>query len=258
MVENTIIDKYYVIGKCGAGAFSTILMGGHIRTGEEVVIKTEDADAEIGLLKHEAQMYMKLRNVSGMLLLKWYGVIDNLRCLILPYGGVSLETIGELDHDQVLAIFHQIISAIESVHNMGVIHRDVKPANILIDEHGECRLVDFGLSTMYLGVYGEHIPERANQSLIGSPTYVSIRVQEGVTPSRRDDIESACYTSASLCAPLPWRSQPVRAQSSSKRSFLRACPLAAVCSLWSASRACSFCEGVPACPLAGDTPARPP
>jgi len=203
--EEVIIDKYEIISKFGKGAFSEIYTARDIRKNETVIVKTERADAEIGLLKHEASMYLKLRNVTGMLLLKWYGVVGNIRCLVLPYGGVSLDKVTIKNPLVSMNIFYQCIQAIECIHRMGVIHRDIKPANILVDNEGTCKFVDFGLSSMFVGVYGGHIDQKSGQNIIGSPSYVSINIHKGCNPSRRDDIESLCYVYMYITrGKLPW------------------------------------------------------
>lgn len=203
--EGTLVDKYEIIDKLGNGAFSEIYNARDVRRDEPVVVKTELADKEIGLLKHEASMYLRLRNVNGMLILKWYGVIDNVRCLVLPYGGVSLDKTKIKNPLVAMNIFYQCIRALECIHRMGVIHRDIKPANILIDQEGTCRFVDFGLSSMFIGVYGGHIEKKTEQNIIGSPSYVSINIHKGCNPSRRDDLESLCYVYMYITqGKLPW------------------------------------------------------
>ena len=200
-----LIDKYEIINKFGSGAFSEIYNAKDLRRNEMVIIKTEPSDKEIGLLKHEASVYLKLRNVTGMLLLKWHGVVDNIRCLVLPYGGVSLDKKKISNPLVTMNIFYQCIQALECIHRMGIIHRDIKPANILVDQEGTCRFVDFGLSSMFIGVYGGHIEKKTGQSIIGSPSYVSINIHKGCNPSRRDDLESLCYVYMYIsCGKLPW------------------------------------------------------
>lgn len=203
--EGTLVDKYEIIYKLGNGAFSEIYNARDVRRDEPVVIKTEPADREIGLLKHEASMYLRLRNVNGMLILKWYGVVDNVRCLVLPYGGVSLDKTKITNPLVAINIFYQCIKALECIHRMGVIHRDIKPANILVDREGTCRFIDFGLSSMFIGLYGGHIEKKTGQTIIGSPSYVSINIHKGCNPSRRDDLESLCYVYMYITqGKLPW------------------------------------------------------
>ena len=47
--------------------------------------------------------------------------------------------------------FQQIISGIEYLHELGIVHRDMKPENLLLDHDGQIKLVDFGLSNTYEG-----------------------------------------------------------------------------------------------------------
>lgn len=222
--DNVMIDKYMVTGKLGNGAFSTIYNAKNVRNNDPVIIKTENVDDEIGLLKHEASMYLRLRNVSGMLLIKWYGVVDDWRCLVLPYAGRSLDKLIVTNPAVRMNIFSQIVNALESIHMMGVIHRDIKPANILIDEEGTCRLVDFGLSSMIWQTYGGHIEKKTNQTMIGSPAYVSINIHEGINPSRRDDLESLCYVYMYLKKKsLPWSSFATKYIHEIKQNLLHYC-----------------------------------
>uniref|UniRef100_A0A6C0FD16 non-specific serine/threonine protein kinase n=1 Tax=viral metagenome TaxID=1070528 RepID=A0A6C0FD16_9ZZZZ len=222
--DNVMIDKYMVTGKLGNGAFSTIYNAKNVRNNDPVIIKTENVDDEIGLLKHEASMYLRLRNVSGMLLIKWYGVVDDWRCLVLPYAGRSLDKLIVTNPAVRMNIFSQIVNALESIHMMGVIHRDIKPANILIDEEGTCRLVDFGLSSMIWQTYGGHIEKKTNQTIIGSPAYVSINIHEGINPSRRDDLESLCYVYMYLKKKsLPWSSFATKYIHEIKQNLLHYC-----------------------------------
>jgi serine/threonine protein kinase len=219
------------------GAFGVIYRAEDIRSREEVVIKMEHVDCELGTLRHEASQYMRLRNVSGLLLLKWYGVVDHQRCLVLPCGGISLAqglptsllSEGEVGGVRGLpasevggvwglpakggvrglpatatatAIFEQLNDALSAMHEMRVLHRDVKPSNILIDSCGTVRLVDLGLSVSSAGTYGN---PRRPASLVGSPAWASLRAHAGEPSSPLDDLESACYVCLFLeLGHLPW------------------------------------------------------
>ena len=75
--------------------------------------------------------------------------------MIMEYaeGGELFDYIIKKDHlseDETRNIFHQIIDAIDYMHNLGISHRDLKPENILLDSsHTKIKIIDFGLSNLY-------------------------------------------------------------------------------------------------------------
>jgi serine/threonine protein kinase len=86
----------------------------------------------------------------------------------------------------------------------------VKPANFLLktNKHrvSEIYLIDFGLSTSYHIAEGNHIALKTNERLIGTQRYMSVHVEQGFTPSRRDDLESLGYILMYLHqGRLPWQ-----------------------------------------------------
>jgi DNA-binding NarL/FixJ family response regulator len=74
--------------------------------------------------------------------------------------------------------------ALETAHQLGTLHRDVKPANILLTEYGEPQLADFGIARIAGGF------ETATGVVIGSPAYVAPEVLEGRSPTPASDIYS--------------------------------------------------------------------
>ena len=73
------------------------------------------------------------------------------------------------DEDQVRFYIAELISAIEAVHKLGYIHRDIKPDNVLIGSDGHIKLSDFGLST---GFHPTHDTTWYNALLVGTPKQV--------------------------------------------------------------------------------------
>tara|TARA_Y100000816_G_scaffold28161_1_gene18032 strand:+ start:5480 stop:6253 length:774 start_codon:yes stop_codon:yes gene_type:complete len=245
----SVVDKYKVVRKLGQGAFSNVFLGKDIRSENDVVIKTESVDNEIGLLKHEASMYIKLRNVPGMLLLKWYGVVEDMRCLVLPYAGISMDKIEDISFPDALSYLRQLINILSSIHLMGVLHRDIKPSNILITHEGNCKIVDFGLSCMYRQTYGNHIDEKSGCQPIGSPNYMSLNVHRGLNPSRRDDLESLCYTCVYMIKDeLPWNNCKLEEIESLKENMSDFCP-AVLAVIWEYSRKLKFSKTPDYCAL---------
>lgn len=51
--------------------------------------------------------------------------------------------------DEAKRYFHQLMNGVEYLHNKGVAHRDLKPENLLLDEHDNLKISDFGMATMF-------------------------------------------------------------------------------------------------------------
>jgi serine/threonine protein kinase len=91
---------------------------------------------------------------------------------------------GTIREDRALEIAEKVARALEAAHARGVIHRDIKPSNIMIDEHGEVRVMDFGVAGE-VGAQGTltgHSP--------GTPGYMSPEQQRGRRVDARSDLYS--------------------------------------------------------------------
>jgi serine/threonine protein kinase len=194
-----IANKYKIVGKLGSGTYGDIYKAENIRTKAVVAIKMESCDVQTKMLKRETTIYQYLNNTEGIPKVLWFGMYNNNYYMAMNILGQSLRDIIEsnslLSLDNVLLLGIQMVRRLESIHSLGLIHRDVKPDNFLFgcnDKTDILYLIDFGLCKKY--VDGEnHIIERKGRKLIGTPNYVSINVHNGVEASRRDDLESVVY-----------------------------------------------------------------
>jgi tetratricopeptide (TPR) repeat protein len=132
----------------------------------------------------EAQALAKLRH-PHVVCVRDAGEADGIPYLVLDYvTGASLQDrldeAGPLEPRQATTLAHKLASALAHAHNAGVIHRDVKPSNVLLDAHGEPQLTDFGLTReldpslsqsqlsqtgVFLGTPGYWPPEQAHGQL---------------------------------------------------------------------------------------------
>lgn len=215
MTTDIIIGKKYkVLNLLGEGSFGRIFEAINIITSEKVAIKIEKKST-ISLLKHEATLYNKCRNIKGIPKLRNYGVEDNYNYIVIDFLGDSLDDIKttcseHIELSIVLNIGIQLINIIEKLHNIGIIHRDLKPENILLGLEKEKKsiyLIDFGISRFYINSKGCHIPYVDNKKYMGNIIFMSLNVSNGIEPTRRDDMESIGYILIYiLTGYLPWNS----------------------------------------------------
>ena len=190
-----IINKYKIEMEIKRGAFGCILRGNYLKTGEPVAIKIEYG--EMPSLKHEVKIinYLSTSGVKQIPSIYWYGIYENNPCLIITLYECSL--LDYMKHRQITVekmniLMLKTLDIIEHIHRFFVLHRDVKPANFMIKD-GDIFLIDFGLSTFYMNENGEHYPNKQNNTIIGTPKFVSINIHMGHQYSRRDDLISLGY-----------------------------------------------------------------
>jgi serine/threonine-protein kinase PknK len=109
--------------------------------------------------------------------------------IVMPYHAKdSLEVLirrhGPLDWCETLTIGVKLAGALEAAHRAGTLHRDVKPANILLTDYGEPQLTDFGIARIAGGF------ETATGVITGSPAFTAPEVLEGASPTPASDVYS--------------------------------------------------------------------
>lgn len=195
------IGNYEYAEKIGQGVFGTVYKGRNVKTGENVVVKTEPQNVVFSSLKHESNilnlLYSKsCRNIPPIY---WYGIIadPSRRILVMPFYNETLEQFAKTRKmDDILRsnIMRSAISILDHIHDKYVVHRDIKPANFMV-HNDELIMIDFGLAAFYVDSKERHIlhanPKKVH--IIGTPKYVSWNVYSGEDYSRRDDLISLVY-----------------------------------------------------------------
>jgi serine/threonine protein kinase len=195
-----IVNKYTLLEEIGQGEFGSIFKAKNMRTGKMVAIKREPVST-YNLLQKETKVYDYLKGIKGFPQVHWYGFIDSHYYMAMDLLGSSLRRerenrLEEFSLDEIQEFGKQMVERLQQLHSKGLIHRDIKPDNFLFSHPCETKslyLVDFGFCKKFQDADGNHIPERTGLSLVGTPSYVSIHVERGWEPSRRDDLESVAY-----------------------------------------------------------------
>ncbi|XP_030523602.1 CBL-interacting serine/threonine-protein kinase 6-like [Rhodamnia argentea] len=190
---SSILHGKYELGRLlGHGTFAKVYHARELQSGRSVAMKvvgkekvvkvgmTEQIKREIAVMKmvkhpHIVELHEVMASKSNI-----YFAMELVR------GGelFAKVTKGRLREDVARAYFQQLISAVDFCHSRGVYHRDLKPENLLVDENGDLKVTDFGLSA-----FGEHLRQDGLlHTTCGTPAYVAPEVigKKGYDGSKAD------------------------------------------------------------------------
>ena len=210
--DELIGNKYKLLEHIGLGSFGSIYKGINVRTKEHVAIKVESVEQNTKLLKNESIIYQYLLNNTGIPNVKWFGKDEINYYMVLNLLGESLESLKEkkggfFSLKLTLQIGLQIIYLLKTIHNKGLVHRDIKPDNFLLgldNKNKQLHIIDFGFCKSFLD-NNNHIVMKKTSNLIGSNNYASINSHNHLELSRRDDLESLGFILIYLyLGKLPW------------------------------------------------------
>jgi hypothetical protein len=153
-----VADRYRLLSRVGVGGMGTVWEAEDERLGRQVAVKllhvSDETDGDVRFLR-EAQVGATLSHPS---IVTVYDVLelDEGIALIMEYveGQNLRERLragGRLPPKEAIAVLRPVAAALDAAHAQGVVHRDVKPANILLGKDGRARLADLGIAFLREG-----------------------------------------------------------------------------------------------------------
>ncbi|KAL5576122.1 hypothetical protein UlMin_017821 [Ulmus minor] len=214
-LRNIIFSKYEMGRLLGQGTFAKVYYGKNLETGESVAIKVINKDQ----VKKEGLMEQIKREISVMRLVRHPNIVELKEVMatkakiffVMEYvkGGELFAKVsrGKLEEEIARKYFQQLVSAVDYCHSRGVFHRDLKPENLLLDENGDLKVSDFGLSAL---------PEQLwNDGLLhtrcGTPAYVAPEVlrKKGYDGAKADLWSCGVVLFVLLAGYLPFQDENV-------------------------------------------------
>ncbi|XP_057808285.1 CBL-interacting protein kinase 2-like [Salvia miltiorrhiza] len=176
-----ILMERYEFGKLlGQGTFAKVYHARDVKNGASVAIKVIDKEkiVKVGMMEQIKREISVMKLVRHPNVVQLYEVMATKAKIyfIMEYvrGGELFNKVtkGKMKEDAARKFFQQLISAVDFCHSRGVYHRDLKPENLLLDEHGNLKISDFGLSAL--------AESRQQDGLLhttcGTPAYVAPEV----------------------------------------------------------------------------------
>ena len=156
-MAKSAIENYAILHTIGEGQFAKVKLAQHVLTKEVVDIKVNPkTNQRSSGLKEQNQEVNSLKTINHPNIVKLLEVIDTEEALfiVMEYisGGdlfIYLEAKGRVTEGEARGLSRQLLSALQHCHQRGVVHRDLKLGNLLLDANNNAKISDFGLSNQW-------------------------------------------------------------------------------------------------------------
>ena len=200
--ERVLAGRYRLLERIDEGGAGAVWHATDERLGRDVAVKILGPDADEAFRERFADEARRAASVQHPNVVTVYdeGRDGEDSFMVMEYvRGKTLRDViadrGPLPAHQAARIVSQVAAALDAAHEAGVIHCDVKPANVILDEQGTAKLTDFGIARAARGPR-EH-------ELIGTARYIAPERVEGHAPTERSDVFSLGLVAYELLAGRP-------------------------------------------------------
>ncbi|KAL2338155.1 hypothetical protein Fmac_012601 [Flemingia macrophylla] len=215
--KNLLLGRFEIGKLLGHGTFAKVYYARNLKSGEGVAIKVIDKEKILkgGLVAHIKREISILRRVRHPNIVQLFEVMATKSKIyfVMEYvrGGELFNKVakGRLKEDVARKYFQQLISAVGFCHARGVYHRDLKPENLLLDENGNLKVSDFGLSAVSDQIRHDGL----FHTFCGTPAYVAPEVlaRKGYDGAKVDLWSCGVVLFVLMAGYLPFHDQNVMA-----------------------------------------------
>ena len=185
------VDQYQIVRELGRGGMATVYLARQLNMNRQVAIKILPRiflhDPQfIERFKREVQLIAELEH-PHILPVYDFGEYEGIPFIVMRYlaGGSLRDLLNDSlpPLDDLRRPFDQLCSALDFAHGEGIIHRDLKPSNVMLDDHGNAYLSDFGIAQIL-----QDAGRLTGSAVIGTPAYMSPEQAEGRPLDARSDV----------------------------------------------------------------------
>ncbi len=196
------LGNYHLIRTLAEGGFAEVYLGEHIHLGINAAIKVLHAQLtseDLKQFREEARSIARLRHPHIVTIFD-FDVKDDVPFLVMEYApnGTLYQRHprgSRLSPSTILSYLRQITGALQYAHDQRLVHRDVKPENMLIGERGEILLSDFGIAV---------VASATTQDVVGTPAYMAPEQIEGKPLPASDQYALGIVVYQWLCGTYPF------------------------------------------------------